>query len=112
MSTSRRTEVKKILILLFVFILVGCGTTEYRDRYTAIELDQSLTKDYDVPPPPSSAVTYSFMDWDQKESMWTDYTNNLIEVIGKHQADKAGLRKANSEYKIKVEELNKKADKK
>lgn len=103
---------KKFLILFFICVFIlfitGCDTM-YRDRYTVMEYDQTLIKDYDVPAPPMASVTYSFLDWETKESLWADYTGSLLEVIGKHQADKAGLRKADEEFKKKIEELNKKA---
>lgn len=103
---------KKLLICFFIFafilFLTGC-TTVYRDRYTVLEYDQTLTKDYDVPPPPLSAPAYSVMKCSDQESLWIDYTGDLLGIIGKNHADKAGLRKANEEFKKKIEELNKKA---
>lgn len=99
---------KKALLILLTFVLVGC-TTVYRDRFTALELDQNATRTYDVDPPPTSSSDYANLLWQEKESLWVTYTSSLIEVIGKYQADKAGLVKADDEFKKKVEELNKKA---
>lgn len=111
-NTILRTAVAFAIIIAIVALFTGCGTVEYRDRYTSLPLDKQLLQDYTVQAPPSTAVTYSYLDFDQKESLWTDYTNSLLEVIGKYQADKAGLRKADEEFQKKIEELNKKADKK
>lgn len=97
-----------IVIMLLVSILTACNTV-YRDRYTALEYDPTLLKSYDITPPPTNSVTYSTLEPDAKESLWIDYTLTLLEVNGKHNADKAGLRKADDEFKKKVEELNKKA---
>ena len=111
-KTILRTAAAFLIIIAIVVVFTGCGTVEYRDRYTAMQVDQQLLQDYTVQAPPMTAVTYSYLDFDQKESLWVDYTNVLLEVIGKHQADKAGLRKSDEEFQKKIEELNKKADKK
>lgn len=100
---------KKVLLFLVLVALAGCGTVEYRDRYAALPIPEEKLIDYDVPPPPVTSIKYSVMDWDSKESAWTDYTNDLLSVIGKHQADKLGLRESKKEFEKQILELNKKA---
>lgn len=68
-------------------------------------------QDYDVPVPPLSSQAYSTLTWDEKESVWTAYTNDLLAVIGKHMADKAGLRASKDELIKKLDELNKNPEK-
>lgn len=98
---------KKLFVFVLLYLLVGCQTT-YRDRYTVMQYDNTLLTQYEVPPPPVAAIDYSKLLWSEKESLWIDYTGSLIGIIGKHQADKNGLKKAQSEFQLQIEQLNKK----
>ncbi|HEX9137651.1 MAG TPA: hypothetical protein VF905_12010 [Nitrospirota bacterium] len=102
---------KVMTAAVLVTFLSACGTQQpqIRDHYAAFNPSDTLLQDYDIGAPPVSAQAYSSMTWDDKETMWTDYTNDLLKVIGKHMADKAGLRKAKADLQEKIDDLNKKA---
>jgi hypothetical protein len=101
---------KVMAAAVLVALLAACGTqTQTREHYAAFTPSDSLLQDYEIGAPPITARAYSSMTWDDKETVWTDYTNDLLKVIGKHMADKAGLRKSKVELEKKVDELNKKA---
>jgi predicted small lipoprotein YifL len=102
---------KPLVAAVLVTLMAGCGTQQpqYRDRYTAFTPSDAQLQDYDVGAPPVTAQAYSSMPWDAKETMWVDYTNDLLKVIGKHMADKAGLRKSKVDLQEKIDDLNKKA---
>lgn len=101
-----------LILACSTFILSGCfGTVQYRDRYVTMTPNDSLLRDYDVSAPPITSAQYGQLTPSDKESLWVQYTSDLLETIGKHMSDKAGLRKFKSETEKQVEELNKKAAK-
>lgn len=102
-----------LILACSTFILSGCfGTVQYRDRYVTMTPNDSLLKDYDVSAPPITSQQYGALKPDEKESLWVQYTTDLLVTINKHMSDKAGLRKFKSETEKQIEDLNKKADKK
>ena len=107
---------KVILVACLACLLLamtGCGTmVQYRDRYVTMTPNDSLLQDYEVPAPPVTAKDFSTKSEDEKESLWTQYTTDLLIVIKKHMSDKAGLRKSKEELDRQVEKLNKDVDKK
>lgn len=107
-----RTTLRLLTIVAAVVLLTACQTRiVYRDRYSIMTPSASLLQDYDVSAPPTTAQTYSQMSNDEKESLWTQYTTDLLVVIKKHMADKAGLREAQKKAAEEVERLNKEAEK-
>lgn len=107
-----RTTLKLLTSVIAVTILSACQhQIVYRDRYSIMTPNDSLLQDYDVGAPPISAQTYAQLSNDEKESLWTQYTSDLLVVIKKHMADKAGLREAKKKSIEEVERLNKEAEK-
>jgi hypothetical protein len=102
---------KVVLAVALATFMSGCGHNppKVQEHYTAFVPDDALLQDYVVPQPPLASKDYSILTSDEKESFWTDYTNDLLQVIGKHMADKAGLRKAKSDFIEKTDKLNKEA---
>ncbi|BDD79376.1 hypothetical protein [Burkholderia phage FLC8] len=103
---------KKILLaaMIAAVSLSGCGTQiQYRDKYAIMTPNDNLLQDNAAPPPPYTSVEYSKLSCDAKEAMWTQYSTDLLNVIGKEHADKAGLREWKAQVGKKVDELNKKA---
>ena len=78
-------------ILTLGFVMVGCKTTEVFIK-TPPMVDDGFLKNYAVPAPPKDAPSYSELSPDEKEAMWIGYTSDLLIIIGKHQADKSGIR--------------------
>lgn len=104
----------KKMILLATMIAVaglsGCASdVQYRDKYAIMTPNDNLLQDNAVPPPPYTPVDYSGLTCDAKESMWTQYTTDLLGTIGKDRADKAGLRSWKASVQTQVDELNKKS---
>lgn len=90
--------------------LTGCaGEVQYRDKYAIMTPNDNLLQDNAVPPPPATSVEYSTLTCDGKEDMLTQYINDLLGVIGKDRADKAGLRTWKAGVATQVDQLNKKA---
>uniref|UniRef100_A0AAU7PFG9 Lipoprotein n=1 Tax=Burkholderia phage vB_BgluM-SURPRISE13 TaxID=3159457 RepID=A0AAU7PFG9_9VIRU len=104
---------KKNFLLIAMIAAVGlsgcAGNIQYRDKYAIMTPNDNLLQDNTVPPPPATSVEYSKLTCDAKEDMLTSYINDLLGVIGKDRADKAGLREWKAEVAKKVDELNKKA---
>lgn len=98
----------KKLVVGMVLFLAGCATkTVYVDRYSLIYPEDTLLKSYYVDQPPATAVAYSALSCDAKESLWVNYTNDLLNTIGLHEADKSGLRKWKIEATARVDKMNK-----
>lgn len=78
-------------ILTLGFVLVGCKTTDVFVK-TPPMVDDGFLRNYAVPSPPGDAQLYSELTPDEKEKQWIDYTSDLLIIIGRHQADKSGIR--------------------
>ncbi|BAQ02615.1 hypothetical protein AVU38_gp087 [Ralstonia phage RSL2] len=102
---------KKILLAAMIAAvgLSGCTTVQYRDKYAIMTPNDNLLQDNSTPAPPYTSIEYSKLSCDAKEAMWTQYSTDLLNVIGKEHADKAGLREWKAQVAKKVDELNKKA---
>jgi hypothetical protein len=105
---------KKSLLTIAMIAAVGlsgcAGNIQYRDKYAIMTPNDNLLQDNAVPPPPYTSVEYSKLTCDVKEDTLTTYINDLLGVIGKDRADKAGLRTWKDSVATKVDELNKKAE--
>lgn len=105
---------KKSLLTIAMIAAVGlsgcAGNIQYRDKYAIMTPNDNLLQDNAVPPPPYTSVEYSKLTCDAKEDTLTTYINDLLGVIGKDRADKAGLRTWKASVATKVDELNKKAE--
>jgi len=97
------------IALIAAIGLSGCTTVQYRDKYAIMTPNDNLLQDNKASAPPYTPEEYSGLSCDAKETMWTQYTTDLLNVIGKEHADKAGLRQWKAEVAKKVDELNKKA---
>lgn len=99
---------KKLFSLLALLALSSCATkTVYVDKYVILYPEDTLLKSYYVSPPPENATNYAAMSCDAKETLWVDYTNDLLYTIGLHEADKSGLRKWKLEATERVDKMNK-----
>lgn len=105
---------KKSLLTIAMIAAVGlsgcAGNIQYRDKYAIMTPNDNLLQDNAVPPPPYTSVEYSKLTCDAKEDTLTTYINDLLGVIGRDRADKAGLRTWKASVATKVDELNKKAE--
>lgn len=79
------------IVLTLGFVMTGCKTTEAVMKMPPM-VDDGFLKNYTVPKPPTDAQTYSDLSSDEKEFYWQDYTKDLLGIIGKHQADKNGIK--------------------
>lgn len=101
-------SLKILITACSMFILSGCfGTVQYRDRYVTMIPNDSLLQDYDVSEPPMLSQQYGKLNADEKESVWVQYTTDLLITVNKHMSDKAGLRKFKTDTEKQIEELNK-----
>lgn len=100
---------KMLVAAVLATFIVGCGHNppKVQEHYSAFMPDDSLLQDYVVPEPPLSSKDYAILTSDEKETLWVDYTNDLLQIVGKHMADKAGLRKSKSDFIEKLDKLNK-----
>lgn len=98
-----------LIALIAAIGLSGCTTVQYRDKYAIMTPNDNLLQNNVAPAPPYSPEEYSKLSCDAKEVMWVQYTTDLLNVIGKEHADKAGLRQWKAEVAKKADELNKKA---
>lgn len=101
-----KTILKLTVTIGIICLLSACGTVQYRDKYAILTPNDNLLKDNDAPAPPVTSIQYSKLSCDAKESMWTLYTTDLLGVIGKEHADKAGLRTWKADAVKKTDELN------
>lgn len=95
-----------VLVLVSTLFLVGCESVVHIPKHTVTFPSASLLVQYDVPEPPLASDEYVELPWDDKESMWVTYTSDLLFIIKKHMADKAGIRLWEDEVKKAVEKIN------
>lgn len=103
---------KNMLLIAMVaaISLSGCaGQIQYRDKYAIMTPNDNLLQDNAVPAPQYTPEEYSKLTCDAKEDFLTGYITDLLGVIGKDKADKAGLRTWKAGVAAEVDKLNKKA---